>query len=716
MLRSILCRWRRSANAIVLILLCAACEGDSSSSSGNPVGGSDGEAPLAAIQFPPDDCLTDAAQVTLTMAVSDETGIAVVRVAGSRAVLGSDSLWRVSVPLNAGINTIRVETRDTLDNLATSAAQLTIRRESALWIEPSSLTFDLAAGDALVLDPLLRTVFRVRPTGARSVVTGPGVGGGALLASPRDLDLVASLDAVVVTDGELDAVVLVDLATGAQTLLSSPSLGGGPTPLDLQGIAVDLLRNRALVVDEARAELLAVDLATGQRSTLSSDTVGSGVSLSTPRRIALDPARNRALVTLESTRVILAVDLGTGNRTVLSGGTTGSGPAFVTPFDMAVDIFQDRAFVTDLGARGVFEVDLASGDRQVFSSHSVGNGPDWLTPAAVAVRLDGVPLVLDSSMDALVEVAFGDRRIVSGITSGSGPPIVRPIALASSLLLPERLAVAEPTELFTADAWNGARELISGTERGTGAPFLRVSAAALSRGPRACLTVLDAGLPGLVGVDLLTGSRRTISGGGTGFGPGFSRLSCMVLEPSVVECSSAAVVVDMPLGAPAAILRVDLSTGSRSIVSDATHGSGPDMVDPVAIEIDLGPLDAFAIVLDAELQALFSVDLFSGDRVLSFLPELPGTPTDLALDGERFLVTVTDPPALLLVTDQLATVLSGATVGAGPALGRPVALELVPSATVGSIPRTPIAYVLDAARASVLAVDTKTGDRVIRAK
>jgi hypothetical protein len=45
-----------------------------------------------------------------------------------------------------------------------------------------------------------------------------------------------------------------------------------------------------------------------------------------------------------------------------------------------------------------------------------------------------------------------------------------------------------------------------------------------------------------------------------------------------------------------------------------------------------------------------------------------------------------------------------------------VALELTPSATVCSIPPTPIAYVLDALRGSVLAVDTKTGERVIRAK
>jgi hypothetical protein len=45
-----------------------------------------------------------------------------------------------------------------------------------------------------------------------------------------------------------------------------------------------------------------------------------------------------------------------------------------------------------------------------------------------------------------------------------------------------------------------------------------------------------------------------------------------------------------------------------------------------------------------------------------------------------------------------------------------VALELLPSATVGQVPRRPIAYVADALRGAIVAVDTVTGDRVILSK
>lgn len=716
-MRSLRCRWRRSAAMLASIVLLPACQGGSSGSGGSPVGGTDRVAPRAVVQFPPEGCLTDANHVALALAVSDQTGIASVRAAGLPAVADADSRWRVSVPLSAGINTIRVETRDTLGNLDASAALVSIRRGTALWIEPSSLALDSSSGDSVVLDPVMRTVFRVRASGVRSVISGPNAGTGVLLASPRDLDVVASLGAAVVTDGELDAVILVDLATGARTVLSSPSIGAGPTPGDLHGIAVDLPRNRALVLDEDRGELMAVDLTTGERSTISSDAVGSGVSLSAARRVAFDPMRNRALVTVEAMRAILAVDLATGNREVLSGGTSGSGPVFSTPFDLAVDLLPDRAYVTDPGVGGIFEVDLGSGARRVLSSHSVGNGPDLITPTSVAVRLDGIPLVLDSSLDALIEVPFGDRRIVSGFSVGEGPALARPVALASSPLFPERLAVAGPTELFTVDGSSGARELISGPGRGAGAPFGLVSALEVSRGPNACIMVLDADLPGLIGVDRLTGQRRTVSGGAFGVGPSFSDPRCMVLEPSVVDCASTALVADKLPGAPAAILRVNLVTGARTILSDPDHGSGPDMLDPIAIEIDLRSIEASAIVLDAELQAIFSVDLFTGNRTLSFfLPPLPGAPTDLALDAGRVLLTIADPPTLVLVSDQATTILSDPGVGSGPSLSQPVALELTPSPTVGAVSPMPVAYVLDAARGSVLALDPRTGARVIRAK
>jgi len=101
------------------------------------------------------------------------------------------------------------------------------------------------------------------------------------------------------------------------------------------------------------------------------------------------------------------------------------------------------------------------------------------------------------------------------------------------------------------------------------------------------------------------------------------------------------------------------------------------------------------------------------------LQGVTGKPTDMTFDAprNRFLVTVTNPPALLVAdaSSQTTSVLSDAT-RAGPFFGRPVALELLLSPTLGGLPSTPIAFVLDSARACILAVDTVTGERVIRTK
>src|SRR5262245_49137284 len=206
--------------AIAPLLLCAACDSGSSGSSAIPPASNDRLAPEAAVQFPPEGCLTDAARVTLAIAAQDETGIELVRVAGIPAVRGPDSIWRVSVPLTPGFNTLRVETRDVLGNSEPFAAFVTVRRESALWIEPSALVVDPSTDDALVLDTRMPALFRVQPTGIRSMISGPGVGSGVLLAEPRDLAFVASHDAVLVTDGRLDALVFVALGNGRRTLLS----------------------------------------------------------------------------------------------------------------------------------------------------------------------------------------------------------------------------------------------------------------------------------------------------------------------------------------------------------------------------------------------------------------------------------------------------------------------------------------------------------------
>jgi hypothetical protein len=245
--------------------------------------------------------------------------------------------------------------------------------------------------------------------------------------------------------------------------------------------------------------------------------------------------------------------------------------------------------------------------------------------------------------------------------------------------------------------------------------------------PAECLTMLDAGRHAVVDVNRFDGRQTLISGSGVGLGPAFAGPHRMALEPGATlrPCASSALVADNPDFDSGSILRVDFATGDRSVLSATGHGVGPLLIDPVAIEVD-GILEV-AHVLDAgSPQQILAIDLVSGDRtrIFEFVGQLAG-PTDLAFERApgsftqgRFLITLADARAIVAAStiSPALTTVSGAGNGSGPLYGRPVALELLPSATVGQVPSRPIAYVADALRGAIVAVDTVTGDRVILSK
>lgn len=713
-------------------LLAVACESNSSSSGDEVPDPGDSVAPLAVVQFPPDRSLTDAPRVGLTISVADGTGVASVQVAGLGASVGPDGLWRVSVPLALGTQTLRVETRDTLGNVNAAAAQVTIKREDALWIEPAAVAFDTLSAEALVLDAAAAALYGVDPfSGQRSLRSGPGLGTGPLFTQGRDVEFLATRGAALVTDDATNSIFLVQLASGARSILSGGAIGGGSSLLDLSGIAADEVRNRALVLDEVQAALLAVDLTTGARSTLSSATIGTGPTLSGARRIVYDLTRNRALLTSTLSPVILAVDLDNGNRSVFSGGAVGSGPAFVALADLAFDRFQDRLVVADAGVPGLFEVD-ALGTRRLISGGGVASGPTFLAPAGVSLYLNSVPLVIDRALDALFDVAAvtGNRRILTRVSQGGGPQLALPAAATSAFLacafcLPPldltQVAVADGAQILAMALVNGERALLSGPGRGAGPPFVDIADVIVSPLPGPCMTVVDAGAGALLDVDLLSGDRSELSGPGRGAGPPFAgaqRLAASFPPGQLDGCAPRVVVIDHPLGGPTALLAVELASGDRTILSDATTGLGPTLLVPSALEILHGA--ATATVLDRARPAVFEVDLASGDRsVLADLPGLFAESTDLAtIEPERILIAVASPPGLhvLRLSSGSTLVLSDASAGAGPAFGRPASVEVVASALAGGGSRPSTAHVVDLLRGAVLAVDLVSGERVIRTK
>jgi hypothetical protein len=207
----------------------------------------------------------------------------------------------------------------------------------------------------------------------------------------------------------------------------------------------------------------------------------------------------------------------------------------------------------------------------------------------------------------------------------------RPAAVTSGLTIPPSFLVADPRALFALSLVDGARSKFAS---GSGAPFVDLVGVIAGNGMivssgGACIAALDAGLPGVIGSD-----GFVISGGTVGSGPAFARPRAMAAEPGLVPfggCPASVLVLDKELGGPAAVLRVGLGAGNRTVLSDATHGLGPGLVDPVAIALD--PSTGTAFVLDAGALAILTVDPVSGDRAVAFaFTGFVGEPTGLALE------------------------------------------------------------------------------------
>ena len=209
--------------------------------------------------------------------------------------------------------------------------------------------------------------------------------------------------------------------------------------------------------------------------------------------------------------------------------------------------------------------------------------------------------------------------------------------------------------------------------------------------------------------------NRTVAGSGPPFFLNFGL---------AVEADGQIVVAD-----DRAVLRVDPTTGARTIISDANTGSGPAFthLNGIAVEADgqlvvtdLGPFD-----LREGLIGVLRVDPVSGNRSvvssvrrlvepvtdnISLVPERGSGPVfvdplGIAVEADGQLVVTNFGRSAVLRVDPLSgdrTVVSGPGAGTGLALGRPFDIAVEADGQL---------VVTDPFLGAVLRVDPDTGDR-----
>ena len=177
---------------------------------------------------------------------------------------------------------------------------------------------------------------------------------------------------------------------------------------------------------------------------------------------------------------------------------------------------------------------------------------------------------------------------------------------------------------------------------GAGAPLGQPTSMALDT-PACRLYVAELELNGVVAVDLATGNRTLVTHPTlVGAGPPLGYPSGLALD----NTSRFVYVADPGFGGGLrSLVRVDVATGNRVLVSGPSVGDGPALGDPWDVALEESRRRAY--VVDRVLDAVVRIDLATGDRVtlshefVGFGPAFVD-PYSLAADFERGRVLVAE--------------------------------------------------------------------------
>ena len=263
---------------------------------------------------------------------------------------------------------------------------------------------------------------------------------------------------------------------------------------------------------------------------------------------------------------------------------------------------------------------------------------------------------------------------------------------------------------------DGAQSLISDANMGDGQSFASPNDLELLD-PNTAL-VIDSNLDALLSVDLTTGDRAVISqiaatapeGMEVGTGPDFDNPRSVVLDPD--EVANRVLVTDVGLGA---VLAVDLTSGDRTTVSDDSDfeltefGTGDAFQTPQEISFANATT---LVVIDNGLDALFSVDIPTGDRtIISAMGTGTGmgfnNPQDVVVDGTTYYIADNGSDAIVSVIGMGAgmgnrTIFSDDTTGTGDVFDAPVDLALDTA--------NDRVLVIDSGNADLVSVDLTDGE------
>lgn len=269
---------------------------------------------------------------------------------------------------------------------------------------PEGVAYASHANQIWVADPGQDSLLSVDvETGRRAVVSGPGMGDGALMEGPQDVGYDTINHSAIVIDVTSKSLIRIDPVTGARDVLSGSQKGTGNDFLLPFSLSLDVNAGAAYVADHRGGSIVRVDMATGNRSLF--PLLPQPVFLDEPvvvTHVALTPNGSTLLAGSQFSRMLQAYELPDGNE---------SGSRFHGVFLRGMDLSsKGDAFVSE---NGLWRFDIESGEKVNVSGL---DNPQMPRPSGVVLdERGGRAFVVDKELNAalVVELKSGQWAVFS---------------------------------------------------------------------------------------------------------------------------------------------------------------------------------------------------------------------------------------------------------------------------------------------------------------
>jgi len=386
---------------------------------------------------------------------------------------------------------------------------------------------------------------------------------------------------------------------------------------------------------------------------------------------------------------------------LVSGRHVGSGPALLHPAAITISPQGDAIFVADDQLGAIFNISVATGNRS-----QLGSGePRLFAPNELDFdTVRGNLLVSDEQAGVLaIDVATGVRRLVSSGQS-PGPQIYyhRGVGFDAAR---DRILVNDSSSLFAVNPLTGVRTMISYGLADPATRFLEGMSVASAGG---VVYLGDEFGNGVVRIDLLSGSRETVTSSGmtlfnypaVGAGQELQYPEDVVFDAA----SNRLFVVEGEFADP--LIEVH-PNGDRVVIRNASLGTGVNFRSPAGIKYDAAR--HVLVVADYIGDVVAEVDPATGHRtVISGRSDGRGSidtdPMDVAFapgSAEHYVVDFQTRTLYAVAAGGATRVVTSPTTGSGAPLLSPRRVEVDEARH--------IAYVLD--EQAVIAVDLENGAR-----